>query len=149
MNWLKAKLALIIIAIVWASLIIACLPLMLVALIYDKKRKNIDWLYSLFLAQDYLTSSILGNHHNTTISSLLGQLKTEQSKTGTIVANIVDWLFKIARNERDHCINAMKPDDVYYFSARRALAGFVLYLTGLTLVYYTFVFFTFINTLWG
>lgn len=149
MNWLKAKIALLIIAIVWGSLIIPAIPLMTTALIYDKKRLRIEWLYSLFLAQDYLVSAILGNHHNTTISALLGQLKTEQSKTGTLVANVVDWLFWIARKERNHCVNAMRDTDVYYFSARRALAGFTLYISGYVVVFYALITLILNNAIWG
>ncbi len=149
MNWLKAKIGLLIISIVWLSLIVVCLPVMLVALIYDKKRADIDWLYSLFLAQDFLVSAILGNHHNTTISALLGHMKTKGSKTGTLMAKVVDLLFKIARNEDEHCVNAMKPTDVYYFSARRAIAGFVLYVLGMVLVYLAVVGIIFLKINWG
>jgi hypothetical protein len=128
MNWVKAKLALIIVAIVWGSLLIPCIPLMTYSIYYDKKDEKIDWLYSLFIAQDYLVSAILGNHHNTTISSLLGHLRKQGSKTGTLVANFVDWLFYVARKQVNHCDENMKPGDVYYFSTKRALTGFVIYV---------------------
>lgn len=149
MDWLKAKLALIIIGVVWGSLIIICSPLMTTAFVYDKRRENIEWLYSIFLGQDYLVSAILGNSHQTTISALLGNMMARGSVSGTMVAKFVDLLFYIARGEKNHCLNAIRETDVYYFSARRALLGFSCYCVGIGFVFYAVVLTFLTEVKWG
>ena len=128
MYWLKSKVFLFLITLNWGSLILLMLPFMLISLAYDKLiNSNIKWLYSAFLAQDHLVSVIMGGHYLTTISSELGNQRRKGSKAGTQAANFVDWLFKMAIGELRHCDNAMQKDDIYQFSARRAIAGTVVY----------------------
>lgn len=149
MNWIKAKLALLIIGIVWGSLILVCTPLMAVAYFYDTRRSDIEWLYSIFLGQDYLVSAILGNSHQTTISALLGHMQKQGSISGTMVAKFVDLIFYVARGEENHCINAMRDTDVYYFSARRAMLGFTCYCLGFVFIFYAIITTALTEVNWG
>lgn len=119
----KAKVFLFLITVVWLTLIIAMSPLMILALLFDRV-----WLYSLFLAQDHLVNVILGGHYLTTISSQLGKLRQDGSRTGTVAADFVDWLFYIARNEIRHCDNAMQPDDIYTFKPWVSLLSSSIYI---------------------
>jgi hypothetical protein len=112
----------------WGSLIILSAPFVLFCWAYDKKTTpKISWLTNTFLVQDLLTTVIMGGYHKTYISSLLGHMQKQGSKGGTYAAKVVNLLFYIARKEKKHCINAMKPDDIYDFSARRAIAGTLVY----------------------
>lgn len=148
-NFIRAKIALILVMIVWGSLIAKDLLRMVFAFFYDKNNKDVQMLRNTLLTQDYYSNVILGGQHHTYISGLLGHFKLTGSRSGTICANIVDWLFEKLTGEVNHCINAMDENDVYNFSARRALAGFVLYISSLAMSYYavTFILLTFIN--WG
>ena len=136
MNRLKANFFLFQIALNWGSLIAIMSLLMIVAAIYDRKTTpKVLWLKSIALAQDLVTNAIMGGSHRTYISSLLGYLKYEKSRGGTYAANTVDWFWLKIFKEENHCIEAMKPDDVYDFSARRAIAGTVVYWLSLYLIY--------------
>lgn len=130
---LKAKAGLLLIGLIWGSLIVLMLPLMLLAFAVDKitgvKTKE-GWLYSILLAQDHLTHAIIGGYFKTTVSAQLGHM-SDNSKTALLMANFVDWGFKVATGEIGHCKNAMQKEDLFYFSIRKALAGALFYLVGL------------------
>ena len=133
---LKANFFLFQIALNWLSLIFIMSLLMLVAAIYDRKTTpKVSWLKSLALAQDLTVNAIMGGSHRTYISSLLGYLKLTGSRGGTYAANTVDWFWLRIFKEKNHCIGAMKPDDVYDFSARRAIAGTAMFWVNLYLIY--------------
>jgi hypothetical protein len=137
---IKAKITLFVISTVWGHLILMTLPLMLLCLAYGKLiNQKIDWLYSVFLGQDYYVSAILGNHHQTTVSALIGYLAMNGSKTAILVEKVVNLLFKLARKEENHCRNAMRDTDVYQFSARRGLTGFTFYAISNVAVIYLVV----------
>ena len=136
MSRLKANFFLFQIAINWSSLIVIMSLLMLVAAIYDRKTTpKVLWLKSIALAQDLMVNAIMGGSHRTYISSLLGYLKLTDSRGGTYAANTVDWFWLKIFKEENHCIGAMKEDDVYDFSARRAIAGTVVFWLNLYLIY--------------
>jgi hypothetical protein len=117
-------------------MVICALP-MVAAKIYDVLSKGeYSLLRSIFIAQDYLVNSLAGGHHDTTISSQLGQLKLLGSRTGTVMADFVDWLFYIADGQLEHCINAMQEDDVYLFKPFIAIVGLSLYTANIYAIYY-------------
>lgn len=128
---IKAKIFLILIGMIWGSLILIMLPLLIAALFYDKFRPGISWLYSLLLSQDHMTNAIMGGHYLTTISSMLGYLKEQGSKTGTAVAAVVDWLFYVTIGQENHCTISMQQTDLYAWSTTRALFGSLVYFSGL------------------
>jgi hypothetical protein len=128
---IKAKVFLILIGAIWGSFIIIMLPLLIIAFVYDKFRPNINWLYSLLIAQDHITNAILDGHYLTTISSLLGHLRLQGSKTGAAVANVVDWGFYVTIGQENHCTVSMELTDVYAWSTTKALLGALVYFSGL------------------
>lgn len=135
-TWLKAKIALLVITSIWASLIITMLPLMMMARAYDnaynlplKKR----WLYSILIAQDILVNCILGGYFRTTISSELGNLQRLDSRTGTECAEFVNWLFRVSVGQENHCIASIEPEDIHLFDVRKAITGAALYLGAITI----------------
>jgi hypothetical protein len=128
---IKAKVFLLLIGAIWGSLILIMLPILVLSFLYDKRRPDINWLYSLLLSQDHITNAILGGHYLTTISSLLGHLRLQGSKTGTAVANVVDWGFYVTIGQENHCTVSMELTDVYAWSTTRALLGALVYFSGL------------------
>ena len=128
---IKAKVFLLLIGAIWGSLILIMLPILVVSFLYDKRRPNIRWLYSLLLSQDHITNAILGGHFLTTVSSILGHLRLQGSKTGTAVANGVDWGFYVTIGQENHCTVSMELTDVYAWSTTRALLGALVYFSGL------------------
>ncbi|WP_299072919.1 hypothetical protein [uncultured Paraglaciecola sp.] len=137
-NWIKAKIGLVLIVINWLSLIAIFLPFIVFTKLYDlKTTPEYSWFRQIFLAHDYFVNVILGGTHNTYISSLLGHLHKTKSKSGTLVALAVNKIFYIADGQVNHCIKSMKKTDRYDFSARRGLGGTVAYWLSL---YATFSF---------
>lgn len=134
MHRLKAKFALTLITLVWGSLILKDLLRMVFCFVYDKFNPKHQLIRNTLLTQDYYTMVILGGHHLTYISGMLGFFKLDGSRTGTICADFVDWLFLKFTGEPNHCISAMNNDDIYEFSAKRALAGVTLYFASLYLI---------------
>lgn len=136
MGWFKAKFFLLLIAIVWGSLIIMFLPILIMTKIYDwAVQHKVKWFIGGILVGDFVTNWVLGGDHKTYISSVLGHMKKTGSRGGTVAAAVVDWLFYIGKGEINHCVNAMKPTDVYNFSARRAILGFFVYCFNLFLLF--------------
>lgn len=135
MHFIKSRFFLLLIGLNWGSFIILMLPLLLIAYLYDKKRSGINWLYSILLAQDHLTNAVMGGHFLTTISSMLGYLREQGSRTGTLAANFVDWGFQLAIGQLNHCTESMEEADVYQFSARRAIAGSAFYYASFYLIF--------------
>jgi hypothetical protein len=134
---LKANFFLFQIALNWLSLIAIMSLLMIVSALYDRKTTpKVSWSKSIALAQDLMVNAIMGGSHRTYISSLLRYLKLTGSRGGTHAANFVDWLWLKIYKEENHCVEAMKPDDVYDFSARRAIAGTLVYWLSLGLFGY-------------
>ena len=134
MNRLKAYLFVALAASTWGSLIVIMSIAMLIAYIYDKLVKA-KWLYSHFLAQDHLVNVIFGGHFLTTVSSLLGTLKLRGSRGGTYMANFVDWCFYKLDGQENHCVNAIEKNDIFDFSARRALLGVAAYWLSLYVIF--------------
>jgi len=135
--YIKAKLALLLIAVNWGTLILLMSPLMLVAALYDRfVNRDIKWTYSLFLAQDHLVNVIMGGHFLTTISAVLGHLQASGSKSGDIAARVVDKLFYISLGQVGHCAGAGQAEDVHQFSASRSLLGTAVYLATLYFIFW-------------
>ena len=132
MEWLKAKIALLIIAVMWLSLIVLNFPYMVYAYVHDRRlgySKN--KLHSVLLGQDIYINTMLGGFFRTTISSELGN-QSKKSKSGKIAANVVDWLFELAGDGPNHCVNAIESEDKHWFNAGYAIIAFVLWLLPIT-----------------
>ena len=127
---LKARVALLSIFIMWLYLIILDAPYMVWAYFYDKKHKpppRMGRLHSILLAQDIYVNAQLGGYFRTTISSELGN-QSKSSKSGKLAANVVDYLFEIAGDGPNHCINAIEAEDKHYFNAPYASISLVLWV---------------------
>jgi len=133
---LSAAFFIFLIIITWATLIGLFWVYMLFNWLYDlKTTPEYSWLKGTALSQDLVVNRILGGDHKTYVSSVLGNMKTNKSRGGTYAANFVDWWWKLVFKQANHCIGAMKPTDIYDFSARRAIAGVVMFWLNLYLIY--------------
>lgn len=131
MEWLKAKVALMIIFIMWAYLIILDSPYMVYAYLHDRRNKpdtQKGKLHSVLLGQDIYVNTQLGGYFRTTISSELGN-QSKTRKSGKAAAKVVDLLFYIAGDDPNHCVNAIEEEDKHWFNAKYALPSFVLWLS--------------------
>jgi hypothetical protein len=78
-DWIKAKIALLLIGAIWATLFILMLPLLIIAIIYDAKVKTHSyrgWAYSLLIAQDHCVNAMQSDdiYNWSTSRALLGAL---------------------------------------------------------------------------
>jgi hypothetical protein len=135
MDRLRSYIFVALIGVNWGTLILMSIPLLCVAYITDQFLVKIRWQYSILIAQDHYVHAIMGGHHLTTISSMLGHLQLNGSTTGDIAAKFVNWLFKTAINQDDHCLVSMEESDIFTFSARRAILGSLIYYSS---VYWSF-----------
>lgn len=115
MHWIKAKLLLLSIAIVWAYVILALswliLPVTLAAIKFESLRK---FRYGLWIATDQLVNAIHAGNPDITISSRVGYMAEQGSKTATAMAYIIDLLFYIAIGQENHCAVSIERDEEHY-----------------------------------
>ena len=112
-HWIKVKLILLSVAVVWLFFIIAMAPLILpvtVAAIWIKDLRT--YRYKLWISQDQLVNAIHNGHPDHTISGRIGYESHKGSKTAAGLETVVDLLFKIATGEENHCYNAIEWDRV-------------------------------------
>ena len=131
MHWLKSKVILFFIAVIWGSFIVLCLPLLILSRFFD------DWTRDILMGQDYLVNAILGGDHETTVSSEIGNQAKNGSRTAQHVETVVNLLFKLAINQDNHCFVSIKKDDRHDYSAFRLLTGsltYILTLYGLIII---------------
>lgn len=114
MHFIKAKLLLLSILIVWGSLIVLMLPFQLsvtLAGIHPKLRR---YRYGVWIAQDQLVNAIHGGNPDITVSSKVGYMAENGSKTAKIMAVVIDFLFKVAVNQDNHCQASIERDEEHY-----------------------------------
>lgn len=129
MERLKVKFALLVIFIMWVYLIVLDLPYMIHAYLYDKSSSTEHKegkLHSILLGQDLYVNTQLGGYFRTTISSELGH-QSKRSRSGRLAASVVDWLFELAGDGPNHCVNAIEDEDKHWFDAGFAFKGFTLW----------------------
>ena len=132
----SSRLFIFLLAFIFITLFILFSPFMLMAWLYDRKTTpKISWLKEFALVIDLGVNLVMGGHHKTYVSSILGYLQTQGSRGGTYAAKVVNWFWLKIFKESDHCRKAMKPTDFYDFSASRALLGTSVYCLNLYLIY--------------
>jgi hypothetical protein len=112
MEWLKAKLLLLSISVVWIFFILAMLPLQLpVTLLAIKFKRLRGYRYKLWISQDQLVNAIHNGNPDVTVSSRIGYMAYHGSKTAKVMASVVDWLFYIAIGQKNHCFVSIEWDE--------------------------------------
>lgn len=114
MHFIKAKFLLLSILIVWGALIALMLPFQLpvtLAGIHPKLRR---YRYGVWIAQDQLVNAIHGGNPDITVSSKVGYMAEQGSKTAKAMTVVIDFLFKVAVNQDNHCQASIERDEEHY-----------------------------------
>jgi len=115
--WVKAKMILLGIVIVWSALIFLTwrgwyqVALTLIAIPFKRLR---PYRYNLWIAQDQDVNVIFGGNPDITISSKIGYMKLQGSKTASAMAVVVDFLFLVAVGQHNHCVASIERDEAHY-----------------------------------
>ena len=114
-SWIKSKLLLLSVAIVWLFFIVVMLPLILPVTLLAIKLKSLrGYRYKLWIAQDQLVNAIHNGNPDITVSSRIGYMAEKGSKTAQAMAVVVDWLFYIAIGQVNHCRASIEHDEDHY-----------------------------------
>ena len=115
MHWLRAKLLLISIVLVWAYILLALswliLPVTLLAIPIKPLRK---YRYALWISTDQLVNAIHLGNPDITISSKVGYMALQGSKTAISMAYVIDKLFYLAIGQENHCAASIEKDEAHY-----------------------------------
>lgn len=115
MTYIKAKALLLSVAIVWLFFIVVMLPLILpvtIMAIWHKPWRG--YRYKLWIAQDQMVNAIHNGNPDITVSSRVGYMALQGSKTAQAMAAIIDLLFYLAIGQRDHCRVSIEYDEDHY-----------------------------------
>lgn len=112
---IRAKLLLLSIALTWGALIILMSPFQLpVTLLGALGEPFKRYRYGIWIAQDQFVNVIHGGNPDVTVSSKIGYMAAQGSKTATAMAVVVDWLFKKAVGQENHCAVSIEHDEEHY-----------------------------------
>ena len=119
MNWkasFKGKLLLLSVALTWFILILLMLPLQLPLTLLGRSRDTRigRYTYGLWIGQDQLVNAIHAGNPDVTVSSKVGYMALNGSKTAQSMAVIIDWLFYKAVKQESHCQESIEKDEVHY-----------------------------------
>lgn len=109
---MKSIALLISVAIVWLLFIVLMSPLQLpvtVAATFIPSLKR--YRYGLWIAQDQLVNAVHAGNPDITVSSRVGWLAEQGSKTAIGMAYAIDFLFFVAIGQRDHCKASIERDE--------------------------------------
>lgn len=113
-TWLKAKLLLLSVALVWGALIILMLPFQLPVTIAGIHPRFKRYRYGVWIAQDQMVNAIHNGNPDVTVSSKVGYMAEQGSKTARAMAVVIDLLFKLAVNQDNHCQASIERDEEHY-----------------------------------
>lgn len=117
MAQIKAKFLLLSIALLWGALIIIMSPLQLpttIASFIVKRPKLARYVWAIWIGQDQLVNAILGGNPDVTISSKVGLMSKNGSKTARAMELVIDWLFLKFSGQQNHCFNSIEYDEEHY-----------------------------------
>ena len=72
------------------------------------------WGLSFWLWTDQGVNVILGGNEDVTVSSKVGYMAEQGSKTAQAMAAVIDLLFKLAVNQDNHCQASIERDEEHY-----------------------------------
>ena len=116
MNWIKAKILLLLllleIVLTWLFLIVVMSPLQIpctLITIFTGRLKRYTW--GLWIGQDQLVNAILKGNPDITISSRVGYMSLNGSKTARSMEIVIDWLFYKIAKQQNHCFVSIEKDE--------------------------------------
>lgn len=120
--WLKAKLLLLSVALVWAFFIYNVwevqLAITLLGCFPNKVLRGLR--YGFWIVQDQAVNVVVSalllkvGNPDVTVSSKVGYMAEQGSKTAAAMAKVIDLLFKLAVNQDDHCAASIERDEAHY-----------------------------------
>ena len=115
LTWIKAKFLLLSVAIVWLYILIALcwliIPVTIAAIKFESLRR---FRYSLWIATDQLVNAIHNGNPDVTVSSKVGYMAEQGSKTAIAMAYVIDLLFYIAIGQENHCAVSIERDEEHW-----------------------------------
>lgn len=115
--FLKSKLLLLSVAVVWTFFICVCLPLQLpitVARFVIKNDKLKRYVWGWWIWQDQAVNAIHGGNPDVTVSSKVGYMAEKGSKTAQAMAIVIDFIFLVAVGQKNHCQVSIERDEEHY-----------------------------------
>lgn len=113
---IRAKVWLIGVGLVWLSLILLMSPFQVpltVGAVWIKAWKS--YRYSFWIWQDQGVNVIMtGGNPDVTVSSKIGYMAEQGSKTAQYMARFVDWVFYVTIKQRNHCRASIEYDEEHY-----------------------------------
>jgi hypothetical protein len=112
--FIKAKLLLISILLVWLTLLFLTLRgwYQLLVTLFSLVRKNVQpYALNLWIAQDQDVNTLFGGNPDITISSRVGFMAKQGSKTARAMEVVINWLFEKAIGQSDHCRKNIEHDE--------------------------------------
>ena len=117
MYFLRAKLLLLSVALLWAFFIVICIPVQLpitvARMLIDNERLK-RYVWGFWIWQDQAVNAILGGNPDVTVSSKVGYMAEQGSSTAKAMAAVIDLLFKLAVNQDNHCAVSIERDEDHY-----------------------------------
>lgn len=115
MSYIKAKMLLLSVAVVWLFFIVVMAPLIIpvtITAIWYKPLRG--YRYKLWIAQDQMVNAIHNGNPDITVSSRVGYMSANGSKTARVMEIVIDFLFYIAIGQRNHCAVSIEYDEDHY-----------------------------------
>ena len=115
MHFLRAKLLLLSVTLVWLYILIVLLPIILPVTLLAIPVKGLRrYRYSLWISTDQLVNAIHNGNPDVTVSSKVGYMAEQGSKTAKAMAVVIDLLFKVAVGQDNHCYASIERDEEHY-----------------------------------
>ena len=112
LSLIKSKILLLSIALVWLFFIVVMSPLQLPLTLLAWPFKSLrSYRYKVWIAQDQLVNAIFNGNPDITVSSRIGWMAEQGSKTAIYMAKVVDWLFYVAIGQVNHCRVSIERDE--------------------------------------
>ena len=112
MSFVKAKLFLFSIAVIWLVMIVLLSPVQMpVTLLAIKLPKLRAYRYGLWIAQDQFINALFMGNPDVTISSKVGYMAREGSETAKKMAVVIDWMFWVTIKQENHCAASIEHDE--------------------------------------
>ena len=115
-TFIKSKLLLLSVALTWLFFIVFMSPLQLpLTLLRAKRNTRLGrYTYGLWIAQDQLVNAIHAGNPDVTVSSKVGYMALQGSKTAQLMERVIDWLFYVVAGQKNHCFVSIEQDEKHY-----------------------------------
>lgn len=111
-SFVAAKLLLLSVAVTWLLFIVIMSPLQIPVTLLAIPFKGLrGYRYKIWIAQDQLVNALHNGNPDITVSSMVGYMSREGSKTARAIEVVIDWLFYISIGQKNHCLVSIEEDE--------------------------------------